>query len=62
MYDNDICKGKIVDILEGVKYDILVVDGVNRNLIPNIPEFIKSIDLDNKKIYINYIKGLENED
>lgn len=62
VYDNDICKGKIVDILEGVKYDILVVDGGNRHLIPNIPEFIKSIDLDNKKIYINYIKGLENED
>ena len=42
--------------------DILVVENEkNRNLIPNIPVFIKSIDLDKKCIYIESIEGLINE-
>ena len=31
-------------------------------MVPNIPEFIKKIDLENNKIYIEYIRGLDNED
>ena len=62
VYDKDVFKGKIVDILKSNKYDLLVVDGVKRHLIPNIPEFIKKIDLNSKKIYIEYIRGLDNED
>ena len=46
----------------GIKYDILVVDGIKKHLIPKISEFISNIDLPNKKIYINYIKGLDLED
>lgn len=61
VYDNDIYKGKVVEILEGVKYDLLVIDGIKRHMVPNIPEFIKNIDLDNNKIDINYIKGLDDE-
>lgn len=61
VYDNDTYKGKIVEILNGIKYDLLVIDGINRHLIPNISEFIENIDLENNKIYINYIKGLDDE-
>ena len=61
VYDKSKYKGKIVDIEKSSLYSLLVVDGVKRHLIPNIDKFIKEIDLDNKKIYINYIKGLDNE-
>lgn len=61
VYDNDTYKGKIVEILEGIKYDLLVIDGVKRHMVPNIPEFIKNVDLENNKIDINYIKGLDDE-
>ena len=61
VYDKDTYKGKVVEILEGVKYDILVIDGIKRHMIPNIDEFINNIDIKNKKIVINYIKGLDDE-
>ena len=61
VYDKTKYKGKIVGIEKNSLYTLLVVDGVKRHLIPNIEKFIKDIDLDNKKIYINYIKGLDNE-
>ena len=61
VYDNDIYKGKVIEIVEGIKYDLLVIDGVKRHMVPNIGEFIKNIDLVNKKIDINYIKGLDDE-
>ena len=61
VYDKTKYKGKIVGIEKSTLYTLLVVDGVKRHLIPNIEKFIKDIDLDNKKIYINYIKGLDNE-
>lgn len=62
VYNDNIHKGKIVEILKGVKYDILVIEGVKRHLIPYIDEFIKEIDVKNNRIDINYIKGLDNED
>ena len=61
VYDKSKYKGKIVGIEKSTLYSLLVVDGVKRHLIPNIEKFIKDIDLDSKKIYINYIKGLDNE-
>lgn len=61
VYDKEIYKGKVSEILEGIKYDLLVIDGVKRHMVPNIDEFIKNIDLENKRIDINYIKGLDDE-
>ena len=61
VYDNNTYKGKVVEILEGIKYDLLVVDGVNRHMVPNISEFVKNIDLKSNRIDINYIKGLDDE-
>ena len=62
VYDNDEYKGKVVEILKSKKYDLLVIDGIKRHMVPNIPEFIKNIDLDKKIINIEYIRGLDNED
>ena len=61
VYDKTKYKGKVVDIVESPLYKLLVIDGVKKHLIPIIDNFIKEIDLDKKKIYINYIKGLDDE-
>ena len=62
VYDKEIYKGKVVDIYKSNIYDLLVIDGIKRHMVPNICEFIENIDLKNKKIYIKYIRGLDNED
>ena len=62
VYDNDTYKGKITHIYKTNTNDLLVIDGNKRHMIPNINEFVNKVDLENNKIYINYIKGLDNED
>ena len=62
VYNEDSFIGKVTDILNNGVYDILVIEKENnRNLVPNINEFIENIDLENKKIQINMIEGLINE-
>lgn len=61
VYDNGKYKGKVIDILKTNKNDLLVIDGIKKHMVPNIPEFVKNIDLDNKQIEIKYIEGLDNE-
>ena len=62
VYDKETFKGKVIDILKTNTNDLLVIDGIKRHMVPSIPEFIKEVDLNNKKIYIEYIRGLDNED
>ncbi|MDO4962570.1 MAG: ribosome maturation factor RimM [bacterium] len=62
VYDKSNYKGKVVDILKSNLYDILVIDGIKRHMVPNIDKFIDKVDLENKKINIKYIRGLDNED
>ena len=62
VYDKEKYKGKVVDILKTPTNDLFVIDGVKKHMVPNIPKFIKEIDLKNKKINIEYIRGLDNED
>ncbi len=53
--------GEVVDIIKNTKYDILVVKGKTKFMVPKIDEFITKIDAQNKTIYINNIKGLIDE-
>lgn len=62
VYDKDIFKGKVIDIVKTINNDLLVIEGNKKHMVPNIPEFIKDVDLENNKIYIEYIRGLDNED
>lgn len=62
VYYDEIYKGKIVDILKSNKYDLIVIDGIKRHMVPNIPNFVKKVDLDKKRVEIEYIRGLDNED
>ena len=62
VYDKETYKGKVIDILKTSTNDLLVIDGIKKHMVPNISEFVKEVDLNNKKIYIEYIRGLDNED
>ena len=54
--------GKVVEIMKTAAHDILVIQNGKKHMVPNIDEFIKNVDLVNKRIDINYIKGLASED
>lgn len=62
VYDNNNFMGKVVDVISSSAHDILVIQNGKKHMVPNIDEFIKKVDLINKKIDINYIKGLASED
>ena len=54
--------GHVTGILNNGLYDILVVENNNcKSLVPNISEFVLNIDVDSKRIDINIIEGLINE-
>lgn len=63
VYDKELYVGSITSIMKSKPHDILVIEKENvRNLVPNIPTFIKEIDIANKKIHIESIEGLIHED
>lgn len=52
--------GKLTEIRLMKNNEILVVD--KEILIPNIPQFVKVIDVDKKQIVVETIRGMLNED
>ena len=60
VYSNDKYIGKIESISFGKKYDFINIRSLENKkfIVPKIDEFIEKVDLENKKIYINEIKGL----
>lgn len=52
--------GKVKEIRKGYQ-DLFVIEGNKEYLVPKIEPFIKKIDIENKKIYINNIEGLIDE-
>jgi len=62
-YSNEKKIGNVSLIMKSKAHDILVItDGEKKHLIPYIDEFIEKIDLEEKKIFINVVEGLLNED
>jgi len=59
VYCNQEKVGKVIKVEEGIKYNYLrVKTGEKEVLIPFIEVFIKEVDLNNKKIEINFLEGL----
>lgn len=50
--------GDIIDLIENPANDIYVVQGEKEYLIPQVSEFVKSIDIHSKKIIIDPIEGM----
>ena len=63
VYDKETYIGKVFDITSTIKNDLIIIkkDNNKRVLIPYISEFVKTIDLDNKKIIIQSIEGMLDE-
>lgn len=53
VYNRDLYIGKVVDLMHGPKYNMLVV-GDNRIIIPYIDEFIINVDKNSEKIKVDY--------
>jgi|SRR5690554_4449833 len=52
--------GKVIDVVNYGASDILVIKDINNNeiMIPFVDDFIKDVDKQSKKIYIDVIEGL----
>lgn len=51
--------GTVTDIFETAAHDILVVeDEKSESMIPDIDEFVKKIDFENRTIYVELIDGM----
>ena len=62
-YNDEKYIGKVENILKSPAHDLLlIVNESKHHMVPYINEFIKKIDLDNNKIFINVIEGLIDED
>lgn len=57
IYDNDY-RGEVIDIVKSKLYPLLKVKYNKDYLIPYTDTFIDRLDLESKKIYIKYVKGL----
>lgn len=61
VYANDELIGKVANILKN-KQEILVIKNKTKTyMIPNVSEFVKNIDLENKRMNIELIEGLLDE-
>lgn len=53
---NDKRIGVITDVLDTPANEVLVLE--NNAMIPYVKDFINKVDTDNKKVYVNDVKGL----
>lgn len=59
VYNNNEKIGVVKNIIHNPSQDVLVIQSNHKqNMIPNVPEFVKNIDLENKRIDIEVIEGL----
>ena len=62
VYDKGKYVGSVTSVMKSKPHDILVIEkDDNRNLIPNIPTFVKNVDIKSKQIQIESIEGLIHE-
>ena len=60
--DNQL-RGEVIEVMIGGIYNMLRIKGDNtKGIVHFNNQFIKNVDIDNKKIVINEIKGLIDED
>lgn len=50
--------GKLVDIIESPASMIYVVRGKSEHLIPAVPEFVKTVDVENGLVTVSLIEGM----
>jgi 16S rRNA processing protein RimM len=50
--------GKLVDIIEMPTQNVYVVRGAAEHLVPDVPEFIRSVDAEKGVITVRLIEGM----
>lgn len=59
IYENDEMIGSIVNTIETSAHNILVIENDEKEImIPLVDNFVKEIDFNNKKIYVELIEGM----
>lgn len=63
VYNENLLIGTLTDVVNNGAHDILVINSANnaRIMVPFVDEYVKDVDLDNKKIMIETIAGLLDE-
>ena len=63
VYNGDLLIGSLVDIINNGAHDILIIKSSNNNriMVPFVDEYVKKVDLDNRKVLIETIDGLIND-
>lgn len=59
VYSKERLIGSVTSIVNNGAHEIIVIN--DKHMVPFIPQFIENIDLENKKVFINEIDGLINE-
>lgn len=62
IYQDNILIGIVDSIINNSIYDMFVVTGKGHGIIPNISNFVKSIDVSNNRIDVSLIGGMISED
>lgn len=57
--DNEL--GKVVDIMNNTRQDILRIEGKKKGLIPYVDAFILDVDIEEQVIVVNVIEGMLHE-
>lgn len=58
-YSSGIKYGEILDVITGKANDVWEIKNEEKTfMFPAVDEFIKSVDIDNGKIFVNVIKGI----
>jgi len=59
VYNNNEKIGVVKNIIHNPSQDVLVIQSNHKqNMVPNVPEFVKNIDLEKKRMDIEVIEGL----
>lgn len=62
VYDQEKLIGPVKQVMKSKAHDIIVVSGKEKNhMVPRVDEFIKEVNLEDKKLFINNIEGLIDE-
>lgn len=63
VYTKDTCLGKVIDVIDNGRHDILVIDHLGKKVsIPYVDAFVKEEDIENKRIVVELIRGMIDED
>ena len=62
VYHEDICNGKIAEVLDYPGNNVYVVKGEKEYMIPAVKQFVLSTDLDNNRMQVKLIEGMETDE